>query len=157
MASTVASQQEGSNPRADWGPSVWSLPACLRGFSPGTLASSGFLPQSRDMQVRLIGVNVSVSGCLSLYVDPVTDWRPVQGVPRRSPNDSWDWLQQPRDPGIDNGWKDNISICTSRPSSYLTHSTKFKFRYRNQFSGEEKVGIVCRQSKMKQCVCAIDI
>ena len=57
------------------------------------------------MQVRLIGdsklpvgVNVSVSGCLSLYVGPVIDWRPVQGVPRLSPNASWDWLQHPRDP-----------------------------------------------------------
>ncbi len=39
---------------------------------------SAFLPQSKDMQVRLIG-------CLSLYVSPVTDWRSVQGVPHRSP------------------------------------------------------------------------
>ncbi len=51
----------------------------------------GKSPQSKDMQVRLIGdsklpvgVHVSVSGCLSLYVCPVTDWRPVQGVPHRS-------------------------------------------------------------------------
>jgi len=27
-----------------------------------------------------IGVNVRVSGCMSLYV-PSMDWRPVQGVP----------------------------------------------------------------------------
>ncbi len=40
---------------------------------------------------------MSVSGCLSLYVGPATDWRPVQGVPCRLANDSWDRLQQPRD------------------------------------------------------------
>ena len=26
------------------------------------------------------------------------DWRPVQGVPRLSPDDCWDRLQPPRDP-----------------------------------------------------------
>ncbi len=107
----------GTNPLASWGPSVWSLHVLL---VPAWVFSmySGFLPQSKDMQVRLIGnyklpvgVNVSVSGCLSLYVGPVTDWRPVQGVPRCSPNASWDWLQHPCDPvkrvsGIDNGWMD---------------------------------------------------
>uniref|UniRef100_A0A3Q3L7W5 Uncharacterized protein n=1 Tax=Mastacembelus armatus TaxID=205130 RepID=A0A3Q3L7W5_9TELE len=52
---------------------------------------SGFLPQSKDMQVgfRLIGdselpVGVSVSVCLSLC---------VSSVPRLSPGASWDWLQ----------------------------------------------------------------
>ncbi len=66
----------GLNPLADWGPSVCSL---------------GFLfHQSKDMQVRLIGdsklaTGVTVSDCLSLYVGRVTDWRAVQGVPRRSP------------------------------------------------------------------------
>ncbi len=35
---------------------------CLRGFSPA-------IPQSKDMQVRLIGV--SVSGCPSQYVSPL--------------------------------------------------------------------------------------
>jgi len=29
---------------------------------------------------------------------PVVDWRPVQGVPRFSPDDRWDRLQPPRDP-----------------------------------------------------------
>jgi len=29
---------------------------------------------------------------------PVMDWRPVQGVPRLSPDDRWDRLQPPRDP-----------------------------------------------------------
>ncbi len=61
------------------------------------------------MQVRLIklpvGVNVSVSGCLSLYVGPVTDWQPVRGVPRRSHNDSWDRLQHPRDPVKDKRYR----------------------------------------------------
>ncbi len=81
--------------------SVWSLHVLLvllLGFS------SGFLPHA-DMQIRLIGdsklpvgVNVSVSSCMSLYVGPVTDWRPVQGVPSCSPNGSWDQLQHPHDP-----------------------------------------------------------
>ena len=55
---------------------------------------SGFLPQSRDMHVRLIGgfklpvgVIVSVHGCSSAM-----DWRPVQGVP--PPEEIWDRLQQ---------------------------------------------------------------
>ena len=42
----------------------------------------------------------SVHGCLSRLslCGPVMDWRPVQGVPRLSPDDRWDWLQLPRDP-----------------------------------------------------------
>ncbi len=39
----------------------------------------GFLPQSKDVQVRLLGdfklplgVNVSLNGCLSICVSPVT-------------------------------------------------------------------------------------
>jgi len=40
---------------------------------------------------------MSVCGCLSLC-GPVMDWRPVQGVPRLSPDDRWDRLQPPRDP-----------------------------------------------------------
>lgn len=50
---------------------------------------SGFLPQSKDVQVRLtahsklpVGVKVSVNGCLSLRVGPVIDWRPVQFRPQ---------------------------------------------------------------------------
>ena len=59
------------------------------------------------MHVRLIGdsklslgVSVSVNGCLSRLslCGPVMDWRPVQGVPRLSPEDCWDRLQPPRDP-----------------------------------------------------------
>ena len=38
--------------------------------------------------------------CVWLFVSfvPVMDWRPVQGVPRLSPNDCWDRLQPPCDP-----------------------------------------------------------
>ena len=74
---------------------------------------SGFLPLSKNMHVRLNGdsklsLGVSVSVCLSLC-GPVMDWRPVQGVPRLSPDDRWDRLQTPRYPtdgldGIENGW-----------------------------------------------------
>ena len=42
---------------------------------------SGFFPQSNNKHVRLTG-----------------DWRPVQGVPRLSPEDCSDRLQPPRDP-----------------------------------------------------------
>merc|ERR1712035_232177 len=77
VVSTAASQQEGPEfdppaPRLGQGLSVRSLHVLpvsawvLSGFS-------GFLPQSKDMHVRLIGdsklpvgVNVSVSGCLSM-------------------------------------------------------------------------------------------
>ena len=43
---------------------------------------------------------MSVCGCLSRLslCGPVMDWRPVQGVPRLSPEDCWDRLQPPRDP-----------------------------------------------------------
>ena len=66
----------GSNP--DWGLSLWSLhvlPVYVWVFS----RYSGFLPQSENMHVTLIGVsklslvvNVSVDGCLSLC-GPVMD------------------------------------------------------------------------------------
>ncbi len=65
----------GLNPPADWDPSVWSLHVLL--VPAGVFSGySGFLPQSTDMQVRLIcdsklPVGVSVSGCLSLYVGPM--------------------------------------------------------------------------------------
>ena len=53
---------------------------CLRGFSRSTPASSN----SPETGGRLIshsklpiGVNVSVDVCLSLYVGPVMNWRPL--------------------------------------------------------------------------------
>jgi len=77
----------------------------MRGFSPGTPASSNMhvFGQSENMHVRLIGVSKIVlrsecereCDCLSLC-GPVMDRRPVQGVPRLSPNDRWD--RPPRDP-----------------------------------------------------------
>ena len=61
---------------------------------------SSFLPQSKDMYVRLIGVSklpvgviVSVHGCSSAYGAAI-DWRPVQVDPCLSPEESWDRLQQ---------------------------------------------------------------
>lgn len=45
-------------------------------------------PQSKDMQVRLIGdskLAVGVNGCLSSCISPVMDWQPVQGVLHLSP------------------------------------------------------------------------
>ena len=74
----------GSNPSR--GLSVWSLHVLpvLAWVSSGY---SGFLPQSKDMHVRLIGdsklpvgVIESVRGCLCMC-GPAMDWRPVQGVP----------------------------------------------------------------------------
>ena len=85
MGSTAASQQEGSGfespiPR---GLSVWSLHV-LPVFAWVFSGYSGFLPQSKDMQLRLIGecklslgVSVGVNG---VCVCPAMDWRPVQGV-----------------------------------------------------------------------------
>lgn len=49
-----------------------------------------FIPQCKVMQVRIlgnlpIGVNMGVSGCLSVFVSSdVIDWPPVQGLPRPS-------------------------------------------------------------------------
>lgn len=34
-------------------------------------------------------MNVSVSGCLSLSISPVMDWRLVQGASCLLPHDSW--------------------------------------------------------------------
>jgi len=50
------------------------------------------------------------------------DWQPVQGVPRLSPDDSWDRLQPPRDPtdgldGIENGWMDVVIVYISVTST----------------------------------------
>ncbi len=42
---------------------------------------------------------------MSLYVGPVTDWRPVKGVPCRSPNASWDRFQHPHDPVKDKQYR----------------------------------------------------
>uniref|UniRef100_A0A3B4TCE7 TGF-beta propeptide domain-containing protein n=1 Tax=Seriola dumerili TaxID=41447 RepID=A0A3B4TCE7_SERDU len=71
VLSIVASQQEGSGfePWA-WCLSVWSLHVL-----PVLIG---------DLKVP-IDVKVSASGCLSLYVSPVIDWRPVQSVPRPHP------------------------------------------------------------------------
>ena len=41
-----------------------------------------------------MSVSVCVVVCLMC---PVMDWRPVQGVPRLSPDNCWDRLQPPRD------------------------------------------------------------
>ncbi len=61
---------------------------CLHGFSPGTPASC-HSPKPRRLIVgdsKLpTGVNVSVNGCLCLYVSPVMNWHLVQVVPRRCP------------------------------------------------------------------------
>ena len=75
---------------------------CVRGFSPGTPASShspktcslGLIGDSK----LPVGVSESVNGCLSLCVSPVTDWRPVQGVPRLRPMQLGS-APAPRDPG----------------------------------------------------------
>ncbi len=104
VASTVASRNvsrftaRGFWVRTHWPTLALACPPCVLPVFSGY---SVFLPQSKDMQVRL--------NCpLSLYVGPVTDWRPVQGVAHRSPSDSWDRLQHPRNP-VNNGWMDGPS------------------------------------------------
>ncbi len=110
---TVASRQEGSG----FEPTSRLGLFCME-FACSPCACVGFLqilllPLPKTCRLigdsKLpIGVNVSVSGCLSLYVTPlcpVTDWRPVQGVPCHSPNASWDQLQKPRDPVKDKRYR----------------------------------------------------
>ena len=70
---------------------------------------------------------MSVCGCLSRLslCGPVMDWRPVQGVPRLSPNDRWDKLQLPHDPtdgldGIENGWMDGPAILPNREDGLVS-------------------------------------
>ena len=106
---------------SSWGLSVWSLHVLP--VNAWVLSGcSGFLPPSKNMHVRLIGVSklslglsVSVHGCLPRLslCGPVMDWRPVQGVPRLSPDDRWDRLQPPRDPT--DGWKENFGFLKPRP------------------------------------------
>jgi len=53
------------------------------------------------MHVRLIGDSKIVlrsEHVFFLFDLPLCGWRPVQGVPRLSPDDRWDRLQPPRDP-----------------------------------------------------------
>ncbi len=89
----------------------------LHRFSPGTLASYHNLKTLHGDSKLPIGVN----GCLSIYVGPVTDWQPVQGVPRLSPNTSWDRSQHPGNPlrtsGMNNGW--NIRDSNENGSSLV--------------------------------------
>ena len=77
---------------------------CMRGFSPVTPVSYhcpktcmlGFL-----VSLKLsLGVSVSVCGCSSRLslCGPMTDWRPVQGVPRLLPEYCWDRLHPHCDP-----------------------------------------------------------
>ena len=56
---------------------------------------------------------MSVHGCLSLC-GPVMDWRPVQGVPRLTPDDRWDRFQPPRGP------TDGLSGYRKWMNGYLT-------------------------------------
>jgi len=86
-----------------WGLSVWSG-YVLTVYVWVLSGYSGILPLPKNIYVRLIGdskltlgVNVSADGFwprLSLH-GHVMDWRPVQGLPCFSPNDSWDRLQRP--------------------------------------------------------------
>jgi len=90
----------GSTP--GWSLSVWSLHV-LPVYAWVLSGYSGFLPPSKNMHVRLIVLRSECEracGCLSRlsWCGPVMDWRPVQGVPRLSPDDRWDRLQYPRDP-----------------------------------------------------------
>ncbi|MEQ2234358.1 hypothetical protein ILYODFUR_031089, partial [Ilyodon furcidens] len=96
VGSTVALQQEGCGVRLLAGGlsalSLHVLPVhawVLTGYS-------GFLPQSKNMNVRLIGliqlpvgVNKCVHGCLPCVClcCPMVDWQPVQGVPCLTPVD----------------------------------------------------------------------
>ncbi len=69
----------GSNP-----PAVCSLHILLVGTLVLRLLPTIFPQRHAGDSKSPVGVNVN--GCLSLYVGPVTDWGPVQGVPCHSPN-----------------------------------------------------------------------
>lgn len=95
----------------DLSPSVQSLrvlpePAWVHSWCPS------FLPQSKAIQVRVIGhskssVGVNVNGCLSLYM---INWRLVRGLayPAARPYVSWDLFQPSSDLAKDEGgeWMD---------------------------------------------------
>ena len=85
---------------------------CMRRFY------SCFLPPSKNMHVVFsadskltLGVSVSVEVSRLSLCGPVMDWQTVQGVPRLSPNDSWNELQPPVTlnwSGLESGWMDLI-------------------------------------------------
>ena len=119
---------------------------CMRGFSPGTPASSHHPKTCMLVSLKLsLGVSVSVCGCLSRFslCGPVMDWRPVQGVPRLSPNDCWDRLQPARDPtdGLSryrkwmDGWMDGwmywlcASVIVLTSSICLLHTSVGTFDF----------------------------
>ena len=107
------------------------------------------------MHVRLIGDSKIVlrSECervcgrlsrLSLC-GPVMDWRPVQGVPRLSPDDRWNRLQPPRDPteGLSRygKWMDGWMDSYQKPIAKLLLSLAF---YSNSiFSQVCFVALIC--------------
>lgn len=82
-SSSWSSHKKGSNPtvcRVCMSFSVWV----------------GFLPQSKDIQVRCIGNSkLGVNGCVCLPVSPVIDGWPVQAVQHLSPYACSDRLQPP--------------------------------------------------------------
>ena len=86
---------------------------------------SSFLPLSQKITCMSVGdsklslgVSVTVHSCVSRFslCGSVMDWRPVQGVPRLSSNDSWDRLQRPARPEIGlsgyRRWID-VYVCVS--------------------------------------------
>ena len=97
-------------PMADWGQGLFVLSLHVLLTSAWVLSGfTGFLPRSKDMHDGLIGnfklpVGVNVSGCLSLCVNPVMNWRLVQGVPRLLSNVSWDRLRPPTTPNRIRGY-----------------------------------------------------
>ena len=96
---------------------------CMRGFSPGTPASS-HRPKT-CMLGSLVSLNVIVDGCVShlSLCGPVMDWQPVQAVPCIPSNDSWDRLQPPQNPKLDKGDIENGWMTKRFPESF-THKNK---------------------------------
>lgn len=68
---------------------------------------SSFLPQSKEMcnwdnrligdSKLVIGVPMSVNGCLSIFVSPLADWQPIQAVPCLCPMAAGIGSSPPRD------------------------------------------------------------
>ena len=98
---------------------------CMRGFSPGTPASSHCPKTCILGSLVTLGVSVSMLGylsCLSLCC-PVMAWQPVQGAPCLSHNDSWDrpakaWIGLSGCKIKMDGWNRKNRLCHLRSQTF---------------------------------------
>ncbi len=143
---TVASQHKspGFDTRLDRDLPVWSFNV-LPVSSWALCRYSGFLHSPKTCRLigdsKLpVGVNVSVNGCLSLYVSPVMNWRLVQGEPRPRPVSAGTGSKPPRPcKGLsvtDNEWMNILSVPVKY---YHVHQQQFKPQLWQQYDYYYKV------------------